>query len=111
MGQLRTLLDSPLRPLRLNALFKFIAFHFLNPHSAVRNPQFHYLVKCRYLILCGWSASALRAAANLGREIGAVVSRGGRPDLAEQALGRVFAPVLLIVGGDDTHVLDLNRRA
>jgi putative phosphoribosyl transferase len=57
------------------------------------------------------TASALRAAADLGKEIGAVVSRGGRPDLAEQALGRVSAPVLLIVGGDDTHVLELNRRA
>lgn len=57
------------------------------------------------------TASALRAAADLGPTIGAVVSRGGRPDLAEQALGRVQAPVLLIVGGSDTFVLELNRRA
>jgi putative phosphoribosyl transferase len=57
------------------------------------------------------TASALRAAADLGTAINAVVSRGGRPDLAEQALGQVSAPVLLIVGGDDTHVLELNRRA
>jgi dienelactone hydrolase len=57
------------------------------------------------------TASALRAAADLGPAIGAVVSRGGRPDLAEQALGRVHVPVLLIVGGDDTHVIELNRQA
>ncbi len=57
------------------------------------------------------TAAALRAAAGLGAAVGAVVSRGGRPDLAEEALSRVSAPVLLIVGGDDTHVLELNRRA
>ncbi|MFD5103680.1 phosphoribosyltransferase, partial [Streptomyces albidochromogenes] len=43
--------------------------------------------------------------------IGAVVSRGGRPDLARPRLGDVRAPTLLIVGGRDTLVLDLNRRA
>ena len=56
------------------------------------------------------AAAALIAAA--GRpEIGAVVSRGGRPDLAGAALARVRAPTLLIVGGADPQVLDLNRRA
>lgn len=57
------------------------------------------------------TASALRAAADLGPAIGAVVSRGGRPDMAEQALLKVKAPVLLIVGSSDPVVLDLNRRA
>ncbi len=57
------------------------------------------------------TASALRAAADLGSAIGAVVSRGGRPDMAEQALIKIKAPVLLIVGGSDPVVLDLNRRA
>ncbi|NUT50426.1 MAG: alpha/beta hydrolase [Saccharothrix sp.] len=41
----------------------------------------------------------------------AVVSRGGRPDLAGRALGRVRAPTLLVVGGRDEQVLDLNRQA
>jgi putative phosphoribosyl transferase len=57
------------------------------------------------------TASALRAAANPGLQIGAVVSRGGRPDLAFEALPRIQAPVLLIVGGNDPVVIDLNRRA
>lgn len=61
------------------------------------------------------AAAALRAAAAVGTErgtgIGAVVSRGGRPDLAGDSLGDVRAPTLLIVGGDDTRVLELNRQA
>jgi pimeloyl-ACP methyl ester carboxylesterase len=58
------------------------------------------------------SAAALVAAAELGERISAVVSRGGRPDLAgANVLPRVTAPTLLIVGGEDDVVLDLNRRA
>jgi dienelactone hydrolase len=57
------------------------------------------------------TASALRAAAGLGKEIGAVVSRGGRPDLAGDALERIAAPTLLIVGGEDREVIVLNRTA
>lgn len=57
------------------------------------------------------AAAALRAAAALGPEIAAVVSRGGRPDLAAPDLHRVEAPTLLIVGGRDEIVIDLNRQA
>lgn len=57
------------------------------------------------------AAAALVAAADLGQEIGAVVSRGGRPDLAGGALARVKAPTLLIVGGHDHGVVELNRLA
>lgn len=57
------------------------------------------------------AAAALKAAAIEGSKIGAVVSRGGRPDLAGEALTRVQAPTLLIVGGSDTVVLQLNREA
>lgn len=49
--------------------------------------------------------------ASVGREILAIVSRGGRPDLAGDYLGKVEAPTLLIVGGKDTAVLNLNREA
>ena len=55
--------------------------------------------------------AALVAAAERPEAVGAVVSRGGRPDLAGAALARVAAPTLLVVGGRDEIVLDLNRRA
>jgi putative phosphoribosyl transferase len=57
------------------------------------------------------AAAALSAAARLGDEVAAVVSRGGRPDLAADRLAEVRAPVLLIVGGNDELVLELNREA
>jgi dienelactone hydrolase len=57
------------------------------------------------------AAAALVAAADRTEAIGAVVSRGGRPDLAGGALERVRAPTLLIVGGADDIVLDLNQEA
>ena len=55
--------------------------------------------------------AALVAAAALGDRVGAVVSRGGRPDLAGAALGEVRSPTLLLVGGDDEQVLRLNEEA
>ena len=57
------------------------------------------------------AAAALIAAAQRPAEVGAVVSRGGRPDLAGAALARVRTPTLLIVGGDDTGVIELNQEA
>ncbi len=57
------------------------------------------------------AAAALIAAAKLPDEIVAVVSRGGRPDLAGEYLPRVVAPTLLLVGGLDTEVIELNRLA
>ena len=68
---------------------------------------------------CAWGtsgpapgpAAALVAAAQAPDSIGAIVSRGGRPDLAGDALPRVTAPCLLIVGGNDQQVLELNRQA
>jgi putative phosphoribosyl transferase len=57
------------------------------------------------------AAAALAAAAKLPHLIHAVVSRGGRPDLAGAALSQVDAPTLLIVGGADPVVLDLNQKA
>ncbi len=57
------------------------------------------------------AAAALVAAADPALEVAAVVSRGGRPDLAGDRLDSVHAPTLLVVGGADETVLDLNRRA
>ena len=57
------------------------------------------------------AAAALRAAAELRQRIGAVVSRGGRADLAGESLALVTAPTLLIVGGNDEAVIPLNKAA
>ncbi|MBS0534026.1 MAG: dienelactone hydrolase family protein [Proteobacteria bacterium] len=57
------------------------------------------------------AAAALMAAAERGSPIAAIVSRGGRPDLAGPALPYVSAPTLLIVGGDDDVVITLNEQA
>jgi len=57
------------------------------------------------------AASALRAAAKMSKIVKAVVSRGGRPDLALRALSMVDTPTLLIVGGDDDVVITLNKQA
>ena len=66
---------------------------------------------CGYFGASTGAAAALNAAATLGSSIGAVVSRGGRPDLAMAALPSVQSPTLLIVGGLDDTVIELNRRA
>jgi dienelactone hydrolase len=69
------------------------------------------LFKIGYFGASTGAAAALQAAATFGASIGAVVSRGGRPDLAMSALERVQCPTLLIVGGLDDIVIDLNREA
>ena len=56
-------------------------------------------------------AAALVAAVDAPQDVGAVVSRGGRPDLAGEALPKVQAPTLLIVGGNDDIVIELNEQA
>jgi dienelactone hydrolase len=67
--------------------------------------------KIGYFGVSTGAAAALKAAADLGKDISAVVSGGGRPDLAGGALGRVEAPTLLTVGGLDDTVIQLNREA
>jgi putative phosphoribosyl transferase len=57
------------------------------------------------------AAAALITAAKLPGDVAAVISRGGRPDLAMEYLKEVMAPTLFIVGGRDTVVLDLNKKA
>lgn len=57
------------------------------------------------------AAAALIAATHRPDEVGAVVSRGGRPDLAAEALSSVKSPTLLIVGGRDTQVIEMNESA
>ncbi len=68
-------------------------------------------VKLGYFGASTGAAAALIAAAKLAKEIQAIVSRGGRPDLAEGYLEKVKAPSLLIVGGEDRDVIVLNQQA
>ncbi len=97
----RTRFDIPLLTRRLLA-----ATHWIKTESPARN------LSVGYFGASTGAAAALRAAAALGDEIGAVVSRGGRPDLAGQHdLARVKSPTLLLVGGRDDAVIDLNREA
>ena len=81
--------------------------------AAVRFVMQHEQTRHLPLGLFGASTGAAAALVAAAEEPGvrAVVSRGGRPDLAGAGLQRVHAPTLLIVGGDDTEVLLLNRRA
>ena len=64
-----------------------------------------------YFGACAGAAAAFIAAAKMGAKVGAVVSRGGRLDLATQAVPRVTCPTLLVVGEDDTVGMELNREA
>jgi dienelactone hydrolase len=77
---------------------------------AAREPDTR-LLRQGYFGASTGAAAALVAAAERADRIGAVVSRGGRPDLAETALRDVRAATLLIVGGNDPQVLELNRLA
>jgi putative phosphoribosyl transferase len=82
------------------------ATHWLRGNSSTRE------LPVGYFGASTGGGAALVAAADESVEVSAVVSRGGRPDLAgEAALGKVKAPTLLIVGGDDSQVIDLNQKA
>jgi dienelactone hydrolase len=75
-----------------------------------QNPSTHDL-RIGYFGASTGAGAALVAAAERPDVVGAVVSRGGRPDLAGAALDRVRAPTLLIVGGNDYPVIEMNREA
>jgi putative phosphoribosyl transferase len=75
------------------------------------NPSTHDLSLGYFGASTGAAAALVAAAAGWRGKVAAVVSRGGRPDLAREALGVVRAPTLLIVGGDDRVVIGLNRLA
>jgi len=81
------------------------ATDWLSEHNITRD------LRLGYFGASTGGGAALVAATDRPAEVGAVVSRGGRPDLAGSALSQVKAPTLLIVGGDDKIVLDLNRSA
>lgn len=75
-----------------------------------QNPDFAQF-RVGYFGASTGAAAALMAAAELPNDVAAIVSRGGRPDLAGEALPKVTTPTLLLVGGDDTPVIELNEQA
>jgi len=92
--------DIPLLAKRLSSVTRWVK----------KQPQTRNL-KIGYFGASTGAAAALVAAAEPNSEIGAIVSRGGRPDLAEKYLHLVTAPTLFIVGGDDYIVIQLNQQA
>ncbi|MGO4189472.1 phosphoribosyltransferase family protein [Pseudarthrobacter sp. TAF60_1] len=95
----RNVFDIPLLAQRLTAATQWLA------------SQYGPACRVGYFGASTGAAAAIRAAADAGSQVGAIVSRGGRPDLAGAGLAAVRAPTLLIVGGADTQVLALNRAA
>ena len=90
---------------------RFLANRLMDvTRSLMQRPDMKH-AKLGYFGASTGAAAALVAAAELQEVIGAVVSRGGRPDLAGKALGSVRAPTLLVVGGDDEPVIGMNRDA
>lgn len=77
----------------------------------LRNDPSTQNVKLGYFGASTGAAAALIAAAKLPEAVSVVVSRGGRPDLAGEYLGQVQAPTLLLVGGWDEEVIELNKQA
>lgn len=101
--------DMVTRELRFN--IPFLAERLLGATDWVAHyPDTHHLTVGYFGASTG-AAAALIAAAEQGMQVKAVVSRGGRPDLAGQALPRVQCPTLFIVGGNDFGVIELNQHA
>jgi putative phosphoribosyl transferase len=89
----------------------FLAKRLIGATHWIMNSPDTKNLKIGYFGASTGAGAALMAAAELPDIVSAVVSRGGRPDLAKDALGSVRAPTLLIVGGDDEPVIGMNREA
>ena len=102
-------IDDRTRHLRFD--IGMLAQRLVGTVAWLRTQRDHAHHKIGYIGASTGGGAALAAAAQIPREIGAVVSRGGRPDLAGPALPHVQAPTLLIVGGDDLPVIQMNQDA
>ena len=102
-------LDIHTREHRFN--IRLLAERLVHGTKWVRQQKETRDVRIGYFGSSTGGAAALVAVAEFSQDIGAVVSRGGRPDLAGDALPRVHAPTLLIVGGNDDIVIELNEMA
>lgn len=103
------LIDQETAELRFN--IKFLAHRLQNVTDWIHQYPLTKNLKIGYFGASTGAAAAIVAAAERPTLIKAIVSRGGRPDLADVALEKITAPTLLIVGGNDHVVIDLNKRA
>src|SRR5881397_1270427 len=102
-------IDARTAELRFN--IKLLAERLVHATNWAKGQQQTRNLRIGYFGSSTGGAAALVAAAELAQQVGAVVSRGGRPDLAGAALPKVQAPTLLIVGGEDDIVIELNEQA
>lgn len=109
LTEVEEVIDSHTAHLRFN--IGLLAERLVHVTRWVQNNPGTEGLKIGYFGASTGAAAALVAAALLGKQIFTVVSRGGRPDLAEGALSEVKCPTLLIVGGFDNAVIELNEQA
>lgn len=102
-------IDNQTRELRFD--IPFLAGRLNEVAEWLRQTKYAGALNIGYFGASTGASAALVAAAANSDEIAAVVSRGGRPDLAGAALGQVKAPTLLVVGGNDFQVIELNEAA
>jgi putative phosphoribosyl transferase len=102
-------IDTQTRELRFN--IQLLAERLVHATKWAKQQEETRDLRIGYFGSSTGGAAALVAAVELPQNIGAVVSRGGRPDLAGEALPKVKAPTLLIVGGNDDIVIELNEQA
>src|SRR5438105_3620915 len=101
--------ESPAGEMRFN--IELLSGRLASAAAWVRQNRYTSILPAGYFGASTGSAAALIAAARAPENVRAVVSRGGRPDLAASFLSRVRAPTLLIVGGADTAVIRMNEHA
>ncbi|MFZ0565767.1 MAG: dienelactone hydrolase family protein [Chlamydiales bacterium] len=102
-------MDMANRELRFN--IPFLAERLIGATEWIEKYRDTHSFTVGYFGASTGAAAALVAAAELGEKVKAVVSRGGRPDLANHSLKEVRSPTLLIVGGNDFGVIELNQNA
>src|SRR5216110_1571490 len=102
-------IDARTAELRFN--IKLLAERLVHATNWAKQQQQTRDLRIGYFGSSTGGGAALVAAAERPQDVGAVVSRGGRPDLAGEALPKVQVPTLLIVGGDDDIVIELNEQA
>ncbi len=102
-------IDNVTRELRFN--INFLAKRLVKVTEWCRTQSQLKSLTYGYFGASTGAAAAIVAASALKHEISAIVSRGGRPDLAGATLSKIFAPTLLIIGGHDEVVIELNQQA